>query len=158
MINGSQSTIAWYVDDMKISHIDPKVVTQMIDKLASHFGKMTVTCGREHSFLGMNIVYTNERTAEKKMESYLQKAVDDFHGDMKNEAISPHKKNLFEVDANSDSLTKDKADNFRSIIASLLYVATRARVDILLPIDFLATRVMKCTIEDKGKLQIFSSL
>ena len=29
-INGSQCTICWYVDDTKISHVDPKVVTDII--------------------------------------------------------------------------------------------------------------------------------
>jgi hypothetical protein len=153
MINGSQCTIAWYVDDMKISHIDPNVVTEMIEKLESHFDKMTVTRGKEHCFLGMDITYNENRTAEIKMESHLQKAMDDFHGDVKNEAVTPHKKNLFEVDEHSESLAKEDADNFRSVTASLLYVATRARVDILLPVGFLATRVTKCTVEDQGKLQ-----
>jgi hypothetical protein len=152
-INGSQCTIAWYVDDMKISHVDPNVVTEMIEKLESLFDKMTVTRGKEHNFLGMDITYTEDKTAKIKMESYLQKAMDDFHGDITNEAVSPHKKNLFEVDENSEKLNQADADNFRSITASLLYVATRARVDILLPVGFLATRVTKCTVEDKGKLK-----
>ena len=91
---------------MKILHADPNVVTQMIDKLESHFEKMTVTRGREHNFLGMDITYTEDRTAEIKMESYLQKAIDNFHGDIKNEAISPHKKNLFEVDESSENLSR----------------------------------------------------
>ena len=29
MIDGKQCTIAWYVDDMKISHVDPNVVTNI---------------------------------------------------------------------------------------------------------------------------------
>ena len=29
MINGKQYTIVWYVDDNKISHVDPKVVTSV---------------------------------------------------------------------------------------------------------------------------------
>ena len=30
MINGKQCTIVWYVDDNKISHVDPNVVTDII--------------------------------------------------------------------------------------------------------------------------------
>ena len=30
MINGSQFTVVWHVDDLKLSHKDPKVVTKMI--------------------------------------------------------------------------------------------------------------------------------
>ena len=31
MINGKQYTIVWYVDNNKVSHEDPEVVTQVID-------------------------------------------------------------------------------------------------------------------------------
>ena len=55
MIVGKQCTIAWYVDDMKISHVDPEVVTNIIEKLEDQFEKMTVTRGKEHVFLGMHI-------------------------------------------------------------------------------------------------------
>ena len=73
VINGKQCTIAWYVDDMKISHVGPKVVTDIIDKLEGHFGKMTVTRGKKHIFLGMNIRHTDERTAVVTiMKQYLQ--------------------------------------------------------------------------------------
>jgi hypothetical protein len=153
MIDGSQCTIAWYVDDTKISHVDPKVVTRIIDTLEEHFGKMTVTRGREHVFQGMNILYTEHQTAEITMKTYLQEAIDNFHGIIKNEATTPSKKNLFEVNELAEKLPKEQADNFHSVTAKLLYVATRARVDILLPVGFLGTRVSKCTTEDKEKLQ-----
>ena len=38
-INGKQCTIAWYVDDNKISHMDPDVVTSIIEKLRSALTK-----------------------------------------------------------------------------------------------------------------------
>jgi hypothetical protein len=47
MIKGKQCTIAWYVDDNKISHVDPEVVTMIIGKIESVFAKMTVTRGRD---------------------------------------------------------------------------------------------------------------
>ena len=46
MINGKQCTIAWYVDDAKISHVDSQVVTHVIEKIEERFQKMTVTCGK----------------------------------------------------------------------------------------------------------------
>jgi hypothetical protein len=54
-IYGKQCTIAWYVDDMKISHVDPNVVTKEIQEIENKFGKMTVAQGTSHTFLGMNI-------------------------------------------------------------------------------------------------------
>ena len=83
IIDGSQCTIAWYVDDTKISHVNSDVVTRIIDILEGHFGKMTVTRGKENVFLGMNIVYTQERTAKITMKQYLQEALDKSKMDMK---------------------------------------------------------------------------
>ena len=48
-IDGKQCTICWYVDDTKISHIDPKVVTSVITKIEERYGKMVVTRERKHN-------------------------------------------------------------------------------------------------------------
>jgi len=49
-IKGKQCTIAWYVDDNKISHVDGTVVTEIIEKIEAKFGKMTVTRGKHTCF------------------------------------------------------------------------------------------------------------
>jgi hypothetical protein len=49
-IDGKQCTIAWYIDDMKILHVDPVVVTSIIDNIESRFDKMTEAQGTEHMF------------------------------------------------------------------------------------------------------------
>ena len=38
MINGKQLSIVWHVDDLKISHVDNKVVTGIIDQLSNKYG------------------------------------------------------------------------------------------------------------------------
>jgi hypothetical protein len=58
MVNGKQATIAWYVNNNKISHMDPTVVTDVIHNIEARFGKMTVTWGKEQVFLGMKISLT----------------------------------------------------------------------------------------------------
>ena len=51
-INGSQCTIVWHVDDLKVSHKDPAGVTKFILYLAKIYGpKMTVTRGNVHNYL-----------------------------------------------------------------------------------------------------------
>jgi hypothetical protein len=37
-INGKQCTILWHADDLKISHVDPGVVTNTIAKIEAVFG------------------------------------------------------------------------------------------------------------------------
>ena len=43
IIYGKQCTISWYVNENKVLHIDEEVKTEIIDTIAKHFGKLTVT-------------------------------------------------------------------------------------------------------------------
>jgi hypothetical protein len=60
-INGKHCTMLWHVDDIKISHEDPEVVSQMIELLKGAYGKeasLTITRGKIHEYLGMTIDYS----------------------------------------------------------------------------------------------------
>ena len=51
MINGKQCTVLWHVDDLKISHVDPAVVEELLDLLNEQYGKRTplvTTRGKIH--------------------------------------------------------------------------------------------------------------
>jgi hypothetical protein len=152
-IDGKQCTIAWYVDDTKISHEDPEIVSAIIKKLEERFDKMTVTRGKKHVFLGMDITYTEERTAVISMRNYLQEAIDECGMELGRDASTPAKRTLFDVDPTATPLTTKAAKTFHSVVAKLLYVATRARMDIFLAIGFLCTRVSKSTTQDQRKLR-----
>lgn len=145
MIEGKQCTIAWNVDDTKISHVDPAVVTSIM---------MTVRCGLEHSFLGMKIRYTGKQRAIITMKQYLEEALSECGMDIVREVATPAQRDLFDVNENSPPLSKTDSIIFHSVCAKLLYVSLRARVDILLPIAFLCTRVAKSTPrQDQSKLK-----
>jgi hypothetical protein len=153
MIDGKQCTIAWYVDDNKISHVDDKVVTRTIEMIEWRFGKMTVTRGKEHIFLGMNITFHDDGTVSVKMKEYIKEAIDDFGEDIVRSAATPAKKNLFDVDENAEPLSRKKSENFHSVVAKLLYVSKRSRLDIQLAVAFLCTRVSCSTEQDWQKLK-----
>ena len=61
---------------------------------------------------------------------------------------TPAKRDLFEIDNDSQSLPKDKAELFHFIVSKLLWVAKRGRLDIEL-----STRVSCSTEEDWKKLR-----
>ena len=87
------------------------------------------------------------------MKQYLEEALAECGMDIKRKAETPAGKGLFEVDATSPLLEKRDGEVFHSITAKLLYVSTRARIDLLLAIAFLSTRVSKSTKEDRAKLK-----
>jgi hypothetical protein len=51
MINGKQCTIAWYVDDLKVSHVDKSVVGSILDTIESKFRKLAITTRKKHTYL-----------------------------------------------------------------------------------------------------------
>ena len=53
MIGGKQLTLFWHVDDLKISCVDAKYLTKMIQWLESEYGEMHGSRGKRHDCLGM---------------------------------------------------------------------------------------------------------
>ena len=148
MIEGTQYTIVWYVDDNKISHMNSQVVLQVITKIEKKFGKMTVKRGKEYVFVGMNISFIGDNKVKLTMKNYLEEAIQTFGEDILAGAATPANRNLFVVNNDLPSLETERAEIFHHVVAKLLYVAKRARVDIQLAIAFLCTRVSKSTQED----------
>ena len=56
-INVQQCSIYWCVDDTKIYHVDSKVVDNVLDLIESKFGKMTISRGKIHNFVGMDLEF-----------------------------------------------------------------------------------------------------
>ena len=127
-------------------------MTDIIKKIEEKFGEMMVIRGKKHVFLGMNIDFHEDGTATIKMKEYIKEAINNIGQDITQSATNPAKRNLFEIDENSGDLTEQDHDTFYSVIAKLLYVSIRERLDILLPIAFLCTRVACSTKQDWAKL------
>ena len=101
----------------------------------------------------MNIRYMTNGTAEITMRDYLEEVIAKSGLDIKKTAASPARRDLFELCDKSEALSKREAETFHHVVAKLLYMATRARCNILLAIIFLFTRVSKSTKQDKAKLR-----
>ena len=58
-VNGEQQTVCWHVDDLKISHIDPKVNEKFASDIKKIYGdKVTVNTGDIHDYLGMDLDFS----------------------------------------------------------------------------------------------------
>jgi len=63
MIDGKQCTIVWCVDDLKISHVDPAVVEDIVSRLHDQYGKeepISVHRGKVHNYLGMQLDFMQD--------------------------------------------------------------------------------------------------
>ena len=53
IIEGTQYTIFWYMDDNKLSHKDPTIKSDIINRLKKKIGDLSVVRENLHTFLGM---------------------------------------------------------------------------------------------------------
>jgi hypothetical protein len=68
-------------------------------------------------------------------------------------APTPAANNLFNVRDSVEKLNKTEAEQFHTITAQLLFLALRARPDLLTTVSLLCTRVKAPDVDDKGKLR-----
>ena len=59
-IRGNQCTIAWYVDENKVSYIDEEVNIKLIETIAKRFGELTVSIGKKYKFLVIGIEFLSD--------------------------------------------------------------------------------------------------
>ena len=153
IIKGSQCTICWHVDDLKISHKDPKVVDEVLECLQSIYGELSVTRGKKHTYLGMDLDYSCPGMVCVSMIPYLKEIIDEFPEDLgERTAKTPATLRLFDINKNPEFLDPKKANVFHHVVAKLLWASLRARPDILLAVSFLTSRVKKPDVDDWGKL------
>ena len=134
IINEKQCTIAWHVDDNKLSHVGSKVVTEVIDLMKVHFGDLTITRGKAHTFLGINTLINNEKNIEIEMKEQLKEAVSSFEisevESMTESVTSPVARHLRETNDECEKVTTIKSESFHSIAAEILHIMKRARPDL----------------------------
>ena len=148
-----QCTIVWHVDDLKISHVDPKVVDRILDYLTEQFEELSTTRGNNHTYVGMAISFPGDGTVQIDMSPYLLEALEDFPEELDRLVTSPAANHIFEINENSPKLSEERREKLHSIVAKLLFVSTRGRPDIHLPISFLTSRVTKADEDDWKKLR-----
>ena len=96
----------------------------------------------------MDIEFMEIGKVKITLEDYIKECINDFKDDVEGTATTPADKGLFVINEHSPKLSKEKHENFHSIVAKLLFVSKRARLDIGLTIAFLCTRVSRSTEQD----------
>jgi hypothetical protein len=99
----------------------------------------------------------NKEILKINMEKYIEGTIKTFLNEEPDEKLrqvmTPATNNLFRTrDGESAKLSKKRAGVFHATVAKLLFVAKRARPDILLTISFLMKRVKQPDTDDWNKL------
>ena len=131
-------------------------VDEFIQQMERKFGKeapLTKKRGKRHSYLGMDLDYTNKGEVTIDMREYISSILDQVPDDMKGEALTPAANHLFQVNTdNPDLLDEQQSTLFHHITMQLQYLSQRGRPDIRTAIAFLSSRVQKPDQDDYKKL------
>jgi hypothetical protein len=140
------------VDDNKISHEDPEVVDEVIEIIRTIFKDVTVKRGNKHTFVGIDFEVNMDGTVSLDMVDSLKESIVAFGEPITKNVPTPASSDLFTV-KESPTLDEKRSEIFHHIVAKLLYVTKRVRVNISPTIAFLTTRVSKSTEQDWKKLK-----
>ena len=104
IINGKQCTIEWHVNDLKRSHEDPKVVTNILGLIDRRYrqeiigGKrapLTISHGKINDYLGMTLDFPEDGVIKIDMKDYIAKNLAEMPYEMNRTATTPTAAHLF---------------------------------------------------------------
>jgi hypothetical protein len=144
----SSSTILLYVDDLMIFGESDTSLMSIITQLKNIYKEVSFDIGSKHSYLGMTFTFANEEV-KIEMEGYISNLIS--LGNISGTSSTPAGADLF-IDDETSLLPFSDQKEMHTTVAKLLFLSTRVRPDILLPVNYLTTKVNKFTINDKRKL------
>ena len=154
MVNGSQMTVRWHVDDLMISHTSNEAISQFLRALKDIYGdNLAENTGKVHDYLGMIFDFSDRDKVKINMTEYLTKVIADFPEEIIGKAAMPAGDHLFKVRDEGRKLNEEQADAFHHTVYQLLFVANQARCDIQTAVSFLTTRLQL----GKVKMSIYIS-
>lgn len=148
--NGHQVTVCLYVDDLLMTSIDEADIDWIVSELRKKYDTVTLNTGSIHSYLGQTFDFSSPGEVSVSMEGYIRDVLDS--SGVKGYRATPAGLDLYDIDEKLPPLDKGAQNDFHSLVMRLMFLAQRARPDILTPIAFLSRRWGKATSEDKGKL------
>jgi hypothetical protein len=153
--DGSQLTVLWHVDDLKLSCKNGWEVTRLLLYLKRIYGSgIAVHLGNKFRYLGMDLDYSEKGVFAVSMVGYTDQIIGDFPEEITKSSACPHNENLFKIREESEAryLPEEQAIKFHHSVAQLVFLQKRARRDIQTVVSFLATRVKRPDEDDWGKL------
>jgi len=150
--HGVQTTVAVHVDDLLITCKNDQGIQDVADIIITkNFGGLTLKHGPVVPYVGMILDFTDPGTVRVNMKHCTDEILK--ASGVAGKAPTPALEDLYVMDDEQDVLLGpvQKAE-FHSMVAKLLYLAKRARPDLLLAVNFLTTRVTKSTTRDQIKL------
>ena len=146
------------MDDLMTSHVDPEVVTDILNSLSEKYGKMmplTINQGEIHEYLGIIFDFSGEKDVKITMYQYIDSVIEgspDIYKISSRETgvgiATPAPSKLYEIrNPNGENvtglrlLTEHERKENHTLTAQCLYLSKRCRPGLQTSIAFHCTRV-----------------
>ena len=153
-VNRKQLTVAWHVDELKVSHEEDNILDEFIGMMEEEFVQetpLTIKRGPIQEYLGMTLDFTERGRVVVKMSNYIKNMLKDTPASMDGHATTPAVTHLFKINMdNPKLLCKEKKELFIHLVMQGLYLSQWGWPDIRTAISFLCSR-LNCPDEDDFK-------
>ncbi len=156
VINGTQMTVCWHVDNLKVSHVDPGEVTIFGDWLSATYGVTVATHkGKVHNYLGMIFNYYKKGRIMVNMIEYTKRIITNFLEEITAVWTSPAADHLFTMrnELLAKPLPEEQVSAFHHTMAQLVFLSAMVQHNIQPTTAFLMTRVRCPDDDDCGKVK-----
>jgi len=113
--HGQQCTILWHVGDIKISHADEQVVSDVVTQLENNMGKSTTVV----------LDYPKVGAIQVTMFDYIKNMLSQLPPIMDGESRTPAPIHFFEVNEEAIKVNEEEAQSFHHYVANLLFLCKR---------------------------------
>ena len=156
-IHGKQQTVTWHVDDLKSSHVNPKVNDEFAEWCEKTYGSddlghVKIVRGKTHDYLAMIMDYTQEGALKIDMKYYIEGMLNEFPFPIKSTKGTPWTEKLLKVQEDAKKLDEERRSIFHTYVMKAMFLCKRARPDIDQAIAFLSSRVNYANEGDWKKL------
>ena len=153
-----KTAIVVYVDDLLVISRCEAGVDAVQELLTNRFGAgLVVSQPGAYDYLGLRISHDRQcQTIYLDGNTYVEETLTDIANsdfDAPKWYESPSSSDLFTLNDKSELLSQEHKARFHSIVAKLMWIAMRVRLDILLPVCYLATKVHNPRHHELGKLR-----
>ena len=154
------STVGIYVDDILLTCSYPSLANTFIQELEKEYKQLKVRRGLTHNYLGMVLDFSLKGVVTISQSGMIEEIVSApgitdltaIVGSTEDRPKTPCTEQLFRCTESSPVLDQSLAKIVHSLTARILFIANRARPDLLTFISFMTKKVLSPTHEDGRKL------
>jgi hypothetical protein len=132
IINGTQHTVTWHIDNLKSSYVNPKVNNKFLAWLKTKYAndkirEIKAIHEKKHNYLAITLDFTTPEVLKINITSYVKEMLEIFPENLNGKTKYPWSKNLFKVNKASTKLPEDRMKIFHTFVMKGMFLCKQAR-------------------------------